>query len=77
MTTIKAFVKSHPLLSYFAVVFAISSGGLLIAVGREGYVVEKKPDTPSSPNCWPRIRSRRPQPNERTNQRPASRNVSQ
>jgi uncharacterized protein len=33
MTTIKAFVKSHPLLSYFALAFAISWGGILIAVG--------------------------------------------
>ena len=26
MTTIKAFIKSHPLLSYYALVFAISWG---------------------------------------------------
>ena len=33
MTTIKAFIKSHPLLSYFALAFAISWSGLIIVVG--------------------------------------------
>jgi membrane protease YdiL (CAAX protease family) len=33
MTTIKPFVKSHPLLSYYALVFAISWGGILLVVG--------------------------------------------
>jgi membrane protease YdiL (CAAX protease family) len=33
MKTIKAFIKSHPLLSYFALAFAISWGGMLFAVG--------------------------------------------
>src|SRR5215208_4254346 len=33
MTTIKAFIKSHPLLSYFALVFAITWGGFVLAVG--------------------------------------------
>ena len=33
MTTIRAFIKSHPLLSYFALTFAISWGGVLIVVG--------------------------------------------
>src|SRR5215207_7165858 len=33
MRTIKAFLKSHPLLSYFALVFAISWGGLILVVG--------------------------------------------
>jgi len=33
MTTIKAFIKRHPVLSYFALTFAISWGGMLIAVG--------------------------------------------
>src|SRR5215208_765527 len=42
MTTSKAFVKSQPLLSYFALVFAISSGGLLIAVGREGLPLDAR-----------------------------------
>ena len=33
MITIKRFVKSHPLLSYYALVFAISWGGILLVVG--------------------------------------------
>lgn len=33
MTTIKAFIKRHPVLTFYAVVFLISWGGLLIAVG--------------------------------------------
>src|SRR5215204_7450967 len=33
MTTIKAFIKNHPVLSYYALAFAISCGGILIAVG--------------------------------------------
>jgi uncharacterized protein len=33
MTTIMAFIKSHPLLSYFALTFAISWSGFLIAAG--------------------------------------------
>ena len=33
MKTIKAFIKRHPLLCYFALAFAISWGGILIAVG--------------------------------------------
>jgi membrane protease YdiL (CAAX protease family) len=37
MTTIKAFIKGHPLLSYFALTFAISWGGTLIAAGPDGF----------------------------------------
>jgi uncharacterized protein len=37
MKTVKAFIKSHPLLSYFALVFAISWGGILIVVGPGGF----------------------------------------
>jgi uncharacterized protein len=33
MKTIKAFIKRHPLLSYFALTFAISWSGFLIAAG--------------------------------------------
>ena len=33
MTTIKDFIKSHPLLSYYALVFAISWGGVLLVIG--------------------------------------------
>jgi membrane protease YdiL (CAAX protease family) len=36
MKTIKAFIKSHPLLSYFALTFAISWGGILIVAGGPG-----------------------------------------
>ena len=32
MTTIKAFIKSHPLLSYFVLTFAISWGGMLLVI---------------------------------------------
>jgi hypothetical protein len=33
MNNIKAFLKSHPVLTYFVLVFAISWGGFLIAAG--------------------------------------------
>jgi uncharacterized protein len=33
MISIKAFINSHPLLSYFALTFAISWGAILLAVG--------------------------------------------
>ena len=33
MTTIRAFVKSHPLLSFYALAFAITWGGLIMVVG--------------------------------------------
>jgi uncharacterized protein len=36
MTTIRAFVKRHPLLSFYALAFAISWGGILIVVGGPG-----------------------------------------
>jgi uncharacterized protein len=36
MKTIKAFIKSHPLLSFCALVFAIAWGGILILVGGPG-----------------------------------------
>jgi len=32
MTTIKAFIKSHPMLTYFDLTFAISWGGILVVV---------------------------------------------
>ncbi len=33
MTIIKTFIKTHPVLTYYALVFAISWGGMLILVG--------------------------------------------
>ena len=42
MKTIRAFIKSHPVLSYFVLAFAISSGGLLIAVGLEGLPLDAR-----------------------------------
>jgi membrane protease YdiL (CAAX protease family) len=36
MTTIKAFIKRHPLLSFFALTFAISWGGMLLIIGAGG-----------------------------------------
>src|SRR5829696_5273797 len=42
MATIKAFVKGHPLLTYFALVFAISWGGVLIVVGPGGFPAANK-----------------------------------
>jgi uncharacterized protein len=36
MTTIKAFVKSHSVLTYYALVFAISWGGILLIIGGPG-----------------------------------------
>jgi membrane protease YdiL (CAAX protease family) len=38
MKTIKALIKSHPLLSYFVLTFAISWGGILIVVGGPGAI---------------------------------------
>jgi uncharacterized protein len=42
MTTIKAFIKRHPMLTYFALVFAISWGGVLIVVGPSGIPATNK-----------------------------------
>ena len=36
MTTIKAFIKQHPLLAYFGLVFAIGWGGILLLAGGPG-----------------------------------------
>src|SRR5215218_8334821 len=42
MTTIRAFIKSHPLLSYFTLAFAISWGGFVLAVGPGGIPATKE-----------------------------------
>jgi len=36
MTAIKAFIKRHPVLTYFALTFAISWGGMLLVIGGPG-----------------------------------------
>jgi membrane protease YdiL (CAAX protease family) len=36
MTTIKAFIKKHPVLTYFTLTFAISWGGILMVIGPGG-----------------------------------------
>ena len=41
MTTIKDFIKRHSALTYFALTLAISTGGILIAVGREGMPIDR------------------------------------
>jgi hypothetical protein len=42
MKIIKAFIRSHPLLSYYALVFAISWGGVLMVVGPGGIPATNK-----------------------------------
>jgi membrane protease YdiL (CAAX protease family) len=42
LTTIKAFLKSHPLLSYFALTFAITWGVFVVAVGPGGIPATKE-----------------------------------
>jgi membrane protease YdiL (CAAX protease family) len=42
MTAIKAFIKSHPLLSFYALAFAISWGGILLMVGGPGGILGTK-----------------------------------
>jgi membrane protease YdiL (CAAX protease family) len=43
MTTIRAFVKSHPLLSYFALAFVISWAGIVLVVGPSGISANSLP----------------------------------
>lgn len=38
MTTIKAFIKRHPVPTYFALTFAISWGGILLVIGGPGAI---------------------------------------
>jgi hypothetical protein len=45
MKTIKAFIKSHPLSSYFALAFAISWGGMLLIIGGPGAIPATAEDT--------------------------------
>jgi uncharacterized protein len=42
MSTIKTFIKQHPVLTYFALTFAISWGGILLVIGGPGGI----PPTP-------------------------------
>lgn len=49
MTTIKAFVNSHPVLTYFALTFAISWGGFILVVGPGGFANTNWQADPSFP----------------------------
>jgi uncharacterized protein len=49
MTTIKAFAKSHPLLSYFALTFAITWGLFVLAVGGPGGIPATKDEFTTLP----------------------------
>jgi CAAX protease family protein len=42
MTTIKAFVKDHPVLSFFALAFTLSWGAVLMVVGPSGFLGTKE-----------------------------------
>jgi uncharacterized protein len=42
MTTIKAFVKNHPVLSFFALAFTLSWGAVLMVVGPSGFLGTKE-----------------------------------
>jgi membrane protease YdiL (CAAX protease family) len=46
MSTIKTFIKTHPVLTYFALVFIISWGGLVIVVGGPGGITAENTTTP-------------------------------
>src|SRR5215213_6134110 len=49
MRTIKAFLKSHPLLSYFALTFAITWGLFVLAVGGPGGIPATKEEFTTLP----------------------------
>ena len=42
MTTIRAFLKSHPVLSFFALAFTLSWGAVLMVVGPSGFLGTKE-----------------------------------
>ena len=55
MTTIKTFIKQHPVLAFYVVVFVISWGGFLMVIGPRGLAVVEIPfsSTCSQGSWWP------------------------
>lgn len=49
MTTIKAFMKKHPVLCYFILTFTISWGGIVILVGGPAGITAEQTDKPFMP----------------------------
>ena len=48
MRAIKAFIKGHPVATYFLLAFAISWGGILLVVARRWHRLERVCQLP----CW-------------------------